>query len=106
MAKFDSESHQQHSHMRGWSLEGRVALVTGATGGLGKAIVAELCERGADVHGVDVVGDGVFHADLTTASGNRDMVAHILKTAGRLDILVLNAGLQFMAPFDQFPDAE
>lgn len=106
MAKFGSETHQQQSRPHGWSLGGRVALVTGATGGLGKAIVAELSERGANVHGVDVVGDGVFHADLTTASGNRDMIAHVLKTAGRLDILVLNAGLQFMAPFDQFPDAE
>lgn len=100
------EGHQQQSHARGWSLEGRVALVTGAMGGLGKAIVAELSERGADVHGVDIVGDGVFHADLATASGNRQMVAHALKIAGRLDILVLNAGLQFMAPFDQFPEAE
>lgn len=106
MAKFDCGSHEQQSHGRGWSLEGRVALVTGATGGLGKAIVAELSERGADVHGVDIVGEGVFHADLATASGNRDMIAHVLKTAGRLDILILNAGLQFMAPLDQFPDAE
>ncbi|MHC4047928.1 SDR family NAD(P)-dependent oxidoreductase [Bradyrhizobium sp. 23AC] len=100
------EGHKQRSHARAWSLEGRVALVTGAMGGLGKAIVAELSERGADVHGVDIVGEGVFHADLATASGNRHMVADVLKIAGRLDILVLNAGLQFMAPFDQFPEAE
>ncbi|OSJ13576.1 short-chain dehydrogenase [Bradyrhizobium canariense] len=106
MAKFGSESHQQQSHPHGWSLEGRVALVTGATGGLGKAIVAELSERGADVHSVDMAGDGVFHADLATANGNRDMIAHVIKAAGRLDVLVLNAGVQFMAPFDQFPDAE
>lgn len=100
------KSHRQRSAARGWSLEGRVALVTGAAGGLGKAIVAELTERGADVHGVDIIGDGVFHADLATASGNRDMVAHVLDKVGRLDILVLNAGCQFMAPFDQFPDTE
>ncbi|RZM90363.1 short-chain dehydrogenase [Bradyrhizobium genosp. SA-3] len=106
MADFDSGSHGQQFYSRGWSLEGRVALVTGAAGGLGKAIVAELSERGADVHGVDIVGEGVFHADLATASGNRDMVAHVFETAGRLDILVLNAGCQFVAPLDQFPDAE
>ncbi|MGY4408340.1 3-hydroxybutyrate dehydrogenase [Bradyrhizobium sp. LB7.1] len=101
-----SKSHEQKSHADRWSVEGRVALVTGAAGGLGKAIVAELRERGASVHGVDVTGDGVFHADLSTASGNRDMVAHVLAAAGRLDILVLNAGCQFVAPIDQFPDSE
>lgn len=106
MTNFNCDTSKQQRHARGWSLRGRVALVTGAAGGLGKAIVAELAERGADVHGVDVVGEGVFHADLATASGNRDMVAHALTTSGRLDILVLNAGCQFIAPLDQFPDAE
>lgn len=106
MAKLDRYSDKQQSHTGGVSLEGRVALVTGATGGLGKAIVAELRERGADVHGVDIAGEGVFHADLSTSTGNRDMIAHVLAIAGRLDILVLNAGCQFVAPIDQFPDAE
>ncbi|MET4279534.1 MULTISPECIES: SDR family oxidoreductase [unclassified Bradyrhizobium] len=106
MTKFDREPRNEQSRIRGWSLEGRVALVTGAAGGLGKAIVAELSDRGADVHGVDVVGEDVFRADLATPDGNRDMIAHVLKVAGRLDILVLNAGVQFMAPLDQFPEAE
>ncbi|APG14919.1 short-chain dehydrogenase [Bradyrhizobium japonicum] len=106
MIEFDRGSREEQSPARGWSLEGRVALVTGAAGGLGKAIAAELRERGANVHGVDVVGEGVFHADLSTAQGNRDMIAHVLGTAGRLDILVLNAGCQLVAPLDQFPDAE
>lgn len=104
--EFGSESHEQPPRARGWSLEGRVALVTGAAGGLGNAIVTALRERGADVHGVDIAGEDVFHADLSTATGNRDMVAHVLATAGRLDILVLNAGCQFLAPLHQFPDAE
>ncbi|MGY3033952.1 3-hydroxybutyrate dehydrogenase [Bradyrhizobium sp. USDA 4354] len=106
MTKSDSKHHEQQSLAYGSSLEGRVALVTGAAGGLGQAIVAELRDRGANVYGVDVVGKDVFHADLSTASGNRDMVAHVVATAGRLDILVLNAGCQFVAPLDQFPDAE
>ncbi|MET4359069.1 3-hydroxybutyrate dehydrogenase [Bradyrhizobium sp. RT9b] len=104
MTNFGSERDEFSAH--GCSLEDRVALVTGAAGGLGKAIVSELRNRGADVHGVDLAGEDVFHADLSTASGNRDMVAHVLATAGRLDILVLNAGCQFVAPLDQFPDAE
>ncbi|MGY4412235.1 3-hydroxybutyrate dehydrogenase [Bradyrhizobium sp. LB7.1] len=105
--KFGCKSHeQQQSHARGWSLEGRVALVTGAAGGLGKAIVSELRERGADVYGAGIASEGVFQSDLSSATGNRHMVEHVLATAGRLDILVLNAGRQFVAPIDQFPDAE
>ncbi|MBZ9603060.1 SDR family NAD(P)-dependent oxidoreductase [Phyllobacterium chamaecytisi] len=101
-----AERHEQQPHVGGWSLEGRVALVTGATGGLGKAIVTELRERGADVYGVDIAGDAIFHADLSTAEGNRRMVSQVIETAGRLDILVLNAGCQFVAPLHEFPDAE
>ncbi|WP_253075395.1 MULTISPECIES: SDR family NAD(P)-dependent oxidoreductase [unclassified Bradyrhizobium] len=103
MVNFNCDTSEQQRHAHGWSLLGRVALVTGAAGGLGKAIVAELTERGADVHGVDVIGEDVFHADLATASGNRDMIAYVLTTSGRLDILVLNAGCQFIAPLDEFP---
>ncbi|TXR50545.1 SDR family NAD(P)-dependent oxidoreductase [Phyllobacterium endophyticum] len=88
------------------SLQGSVALVTGATGGLGKAILTDLRERGATVYGVDIAGDGVTHADLSTAAGNRDMVNHVLAQAGRLDILVLNAGCQYVSPIDEFPDEE
>lgn len=106
MSRLDRTRDEQRTDASGYSLQGRVALVTGAGGGLGKAIVAELRERGADVHGVDIAGEGVFHADLATASGNRDMIAHVLAVAGRLDILILNAGCQFVAPIDQFPDAE
>lgn len=84
-------------------LQDRVALVTGANGGLGKAIVDELRGVGADVHGVDVVGDEVFHADLSTVEGNEAAVAHVLREAGHLDILVLNAGAQHVSPIDEFP---
>jgi len=104
--KTDRDGDQRRFHADQYILEGRVALVTGAAGGLGKAIVAELRKHGADVHGVDISGEGLFHADLATGSGNRDMIAHVLAVAGRLDILVLNAGCQFVAPIEQLPDVE
>ncbi|WP_371817863.1 SDR family NAD(P)-dependent oxidoreductase [Bradyrhizobium sp. CCBAU 53421] len=54
----------------------------------------------------DIAGERVFHADLAAASGNRAMISHVPAAAGHLDMLVLNAGCQFFAPIDQFPDAE
>lgn len=101
-----AKSHEEQSEAHPSSLDGRVALVTGAAGGLGKAIVAELRHRGAEVHGVDIAGEDVLPVDLSTADGNRQMVSRVLEKAGRLDILVLNAGCQFVAPLHEFPDAE
>lgn len=87
-------------------LDGRVAAVTGAAGGLGRA-VREVFEReGATVAGVDIAGDGYLHADLGTEDGNRRMVEAVLEQHGRLDILVLNAGLQHMAPIGEFAEGD
>lgn len=86
--------------------EQRVAIVTGAAGGIGSAIVDALRRDGLAVLPVDVAGDPCFPADIATADGNRAMVGHALDRYGRLDVLVLNAGLQFMAPIPEFPEAE
>ena len=87
-------------------LEGRVAVVTGAKRGLG-ADVAELFEEsGASVLRVDLDGDACFHADVGTEAGNRAMVETAVDRYGKLDTLVLNAGVQHMAPIDEFPEAE
>lgn len=84
-------------------LEGRVAIVTGADGGLGRAIRAVLEREGATVVGVDLRGEGCEHLDTSTDDGCRRMVELALERHGRLDILVLNAGVQHMAPFAEFP---
>ena len=87
-------------------LEGRVAVVTGAAGGLGAA-VREIFEReGARVLPVDLHGDGCLQADVGTAEGNRAMVAEAVSSYGKLDTLVLNAGSQYLAPIDEFPDEQ
>jgi 3-hydroxybutyrate dehydrogenase len=72
-------------------LSGRVAIVTGAAGGLGSATVRALRQAGAAVLPVDVHGDGCLIADVATAEGNREIVDLALERHGRLDILVLNA---------------
>ena len=76
-----------------------VALVTGARGGIGSAIVTRLEADGWTVHGVDVED-----ADLTMREGNRAVVDAALAAYGRLDAIVPNAGVQHVAPVADFPE--
>ena len=90
-----------------FKLDGRVAIVTGASTGLGEAMAVALAEAGADVVGVarrDCEGAraGVeaagrrflgIRADLTTLEPVDDILQKTLDTFGRLDILVNNAGI-------------
>ena len=87
----------------------RAALVTGAAGGIGRAIAARLEADGLDVLAADLepAGDGPgvpFAADLATREGNRAAVAAALERFGRLDVLVPNAGFQHVAPVAEFDE--
>jgi 3-hydroxybutyrate dehydrogenase len=77
----------------------KVALVTGAAGGIGRAVTERLGSDGWQVHGVDVA-DG----DLSTREGNRAVVDAALGRFGRLDAVVANAGFQHVAPVREFPE--
>jgi 3-hydroxybutyrate dehydrogenase len=87
-------------------LEGRVAAVTGGAGGLGLAVRAVFEREGATVVPVDLSGDGCLELDLATDAGNRRMVDQVIAAHGRLDVLVLNAGIQHMAPIGEFPESQ
>jgi meso-butanediol dehydrogenase/(S,S)-butanediol dehydrogenase/diacetyl reductase len=88
-------------------LAGKVAVVTGASYGLGRAISEELSARGATVMLTDVIdrveetsaelraqGARVSHAhlDVTDRNSVREAIAQTIRTFGRLDIFVNNAG--------------
>jgi 3-hydroxybutyrate dehydrogenase len=104
------------------SLTGKVALVTGSTGGIGLGIATALAREGADImlngfgdadlieglrsdlareHSVKVRFNG---ADLSRANEVFEVVSATQHELGGLDILVNNAGIQFVAPVEEFPD--
>ena len=87
---------------------GRAALVTGAAGGIGRAVAERLSEDGLDVLSVDLEAEGLpgtpCAADLTTREGNRAAVDAALGAFGRLDVVVPNAGVQHVAPVKEFPE--
>ena len=85
------------------TLEGRTAMITGGGGGLGAETCRRFMEEGANVLPVDIRGDGVFIADAGTDEGNKSAIEEAVRRFGSLDILVLNAGVQYMAPLSEFP---
>ena len=77
-------------------LHGKVAIVTGASGGIGGAIAASLTRNGATVVNADLSEDPrfLFHkTDVSNLTSVRALVDAVLSTHGKIDILVNNAGV-------------
>jgi ribitol 2-dehydrogenase len=87
-------------------LDGKVAIVTGASTGIGRAVAAELLGRGADVviaarsqerldEAAAALGPGcaAVVADVTRADDVRRLIDGTLESHGAIDILVANAGV-------------
>jgi 3-hydroxybutyrate dehydrogenase len=102
-------------------LAGKVSRVTGSTSGIGLKIARALAAAGSAVV-LNGLGDaaeiaktrdqlsaefgvtiGYSAADMTKPQAIAEMIASTLDEHGRLDVLVNNAGIQFVAPLDQFP---
>lgn len=75
-------------------LDGAVAVVTGAAGGIGTALVSRFHAEGARVVGVDRRDtDGVLACDVTDADAVRDLVTGVIAEHGRIDLFCSNAGI-------------
>ncbi|TDO32997.1 3-hydroxybutyrate dehydrogenase [Paractinoplanes brasiliensis] len=77
-------------------LSGRTAMVTGGASGIGRACARRLAEAGAEVLVVDVGEGAGVRADLSDPEAIDALPANV-------DVLVNNAGLQFVAPLPEFP---
>jgi NAD(P)-dependent dehydrogenase (short-subunit alcohol dehydrogenase family) len=78
-------------------LDGKVAVVTGASGGIGAATVEAFQREGAKVAGVDLregaPGDLSLAVDVTDEQAVHDMYARVREEFGRIDVLFNNAGI-------------
>ncbi|KAF8915568.1 hypothetical protein CPB85DRAFT_1432875 [Mucidula mucida] len=105
------------------SLEGKVAIVTGSSRSIGAAIVRSMAEQGAKVV-VNYVnnaqpadelvaqikaqgkGDAVaIKADASTIAGGKSLIADTIRVFGKIDILVLNAGIMGSKPIADVDEA-
>ena len=102
-------------------VKGKVAVITGSTSGIGRAIAQLYAANGMHVM-LNGFGDGAaiealrqslegqgvkarYHgADMTKPAEIRDLVRQAESDFGQVDVLVNNAGIQHVAPVDQFPE--
>lgn len=104
-----------------FKLDGRVAVVTGASRGLGNAMARGLAEAGANIVGIGRSSDWGDLEATVTATGRKfwgvtadlgkpqdriGLIDKIVALAGRVDILVNNAGISHRHPPEDYPLAE
>jgi short-subunit dehydrogenase len=96
--------------------EGKTAIVTGAASGIGRGLSEALCARGAIVYAADINQAGLIELEkAATGSGKiipiridvsqeedfREAIDEVLKTQGKLDLIINNAGIALGGDFNE-----
>src|SRR5690606_9207863 len=100
-----------------WPMKDKVVIITGGTSGIGKALALEFGSKGSKVvitgRNVEALNATVaelkalnieligIHADVTSPTDNQRMAEETLKTFGRIDVLINNAGISMRAIFEE-----
>lgn len=94
------------------SFDGRTAVITGATRGIGEATGLALVAEGANVVSFDLIDPAERHpgftyltVDVTNEAAVRSAFAEVVASTGRVDVLVNNAGLQRVGLVDEIDPA-
>jgi NAD(P)-dependent dehydrogenase (short-subunit alcohol dehydrogenase family) len=103
-------------------LEGKTAVITGASSGMGRVACRMFCEEGASVIGADVDEEGgksletelraaglpfaFVRCDVTSATDVAALAVYVRETFGRLDVLYNNAGIVIGRPLLEISDEE
>jgi 3alpha(or 20beta)-hydroxysteroid dehydrogenase len=87
-------------------LEGKVAIITGAARGQGRAEAERFTAEGAEVIAGDVLDHDGIHLDVTSRGSWAAAVALALDRYGRVDVLVNNAGVHASGPVHEMPEAD
>ena len=103
-----------------YNLEGKTAVITGSTSGIGLGFAQGLAEQGVNIvmngfgdadeiekarADLEVKGvKAVYHnADMTKPEELEDLITSTYQSFGQLDILINNAGIQKVSPVEEFP---